>query len=170
MNKMNTPMALAILLAVAPAVNAADLTITGQIVETTCTATIGGGTDIDMGKMDLETLRGNERTGRRDLDVTVSCPGATGSHDVAVRFSGLAEADGSLGLTAASTAAGVGYKIYDSADALLRVNTAPSQFVTVTDTSPQVVKHSVWYTKTGAAGDVEAGIANANAQMDIVYK
>lgn len=170
MKSLKTPMALAVLLAAAPTVNAADLTITGEIVETTCTATINGGVAVAMGKMDLEDLKSDDRIGRRDLDVAVACPGAAGSHDVAVKFSGSSTADGGLALTAASDAEGVAYKIYDSTDTLLKINSAPTQFVTVTDTAPQTVKHSVWYTKTGAAADVVAGTANATAQMDIAYK
>lgn len=170
MKNLKTPLALAILLAVAPAVNAADLTITGEIVETTCTAVINGGTSVDMGKMDLEDLKANDRIGRRDLNVDVACPGATGSHDVAVKFSGPATADGALELTGASGAQGVAYKIFDITDTLLKVNNAPTQFVNVTDTAPQTLKHSVWYSKTGAAADVQAGTAIAAAQMDIVYK
>ncbi|EED40222.1 fimbrial protein [Stenotrophomonas sp. SKA14] len=169
MKNLKTPMALAILLAAAPAVNAADLTITGEIVETTCTATINGGVAVTMGKMDLEDLKGNDRIGRRDLDVEVACPGASGSHDVAVKFSGPTTADGALELTTGG-AAGVAYKIFDTTDTQLKINTAPTQFVNVTDTAPNTVKHSVWYTKTGAADDVVAGVANATAQMDIVYK
>ncbi|MFV1847193.1 fimbrial protein [Stenotrophomonas maltophilia] len=170
MKNLKTPMALAILLAAAPAVNAADLTISGEIVETTCTATINGGVAVTMGKMDLEDLKGSDRIGRRDLDVEVACPGASGSHDVAVKFSGPTTADGALALTAASAAKGVAYKIFDTTDTQLKINTAPTQFVNVTDTASNIVKHSVWYTKTGAAADVEAGSANATAQMDIVYK
>ncbi|WP_159095057.1 fimbrial protein [Stenotrophomonas sp. ZAC14A_NAIMI4_1] len=170
MKNLKTPMALAILLAAAPAVNAADLTISGEIVETTCIATINGGVAVAMGKMDLEDLKGAERIGRRDLDVAVACPGAAGSHDVAVKFSGSSTADGALALTAASAAEGVAYKIYDSTDTLLKINNAPTQFVNVTDTVPATLKHSVWYTKTGAAADLVAGSANATAQMDIVYK
>ncbi|KAG1369064.1 hypothetical protein G6F59_018746 [Rhizopus arrhizus] len=74
MKNLKTPMALAILLAAAPAVNAADLTITGDIKETTCTAAITGGVAIDMGSMDLEELKKNDRIGGRDLDVTVASP------------------------------------------------------------------------------------------------
>jgi len=148
MKNLKTPMALAILLAAAPAVNAADLTITGEIVETTCTATINGGVAVTMGKMDLEDLKGNDRIGRRDLDVEVACPGASGSHDVAVKFSGPTTADGALELTTGG-AAGVAYKIFDTTDTQLKINTAPTQFVNVTDTAPNTVKHSVWYTKTG---------------------
>jgi type 1 fimbria pilin len=170
MKNLKTPMALAVLLATAPAVNAADLTISGEIVETTCTATINGGVAVAMGKMDLEDLKGADRIGRRDLDVAVACPGAAGSHDVAVKFSGPSTADGALALTAASGAKGVAYKIYDTADTHLKVNTAPTQFVNVSDAAPQTVKHSVWYTKTGTAAELEAGSANATAQMDIVYK
>lgn len=170
MKNLKTPMALAILLAAAPAVNAADLTISGEIVETTCTAVINGGVAVAMGKMDLEDLKGADRIGRRDLDVEVACPGAAGAHDVAVKFSGPATADGALALTAASGAEGVAYKIFDSTDTLLKINNAPTQFVNVTDTAPQTLKHSVWYSKTGAADDVVAGTAIANAQMDIVYK
>lgn len=169
MKNLKTPIALAILLAAAPAVNAANLTISGEIVETTCTATINGGLAVAMGKMDLEDLKGSDRIGRRDLDVAVACPGATGSHDVAVQFSGPATADGALELTAGG-ATGVAYKIYDSTDTQLKINNAPTQFVNVTDSAPQTLKHSVWYTKTGAAADVVAGVANATAQMDIVYK
>lgn len=170
MKNLKTPMALAILLAAAPAVNAADLTISGEIVETTCTATINGGVSVLMGKVDMEDLKRSDRIGRRDLDVSVACPGATGSHDVAVKFSGSSTADGALALTATSDAEGVAYKIFDSTDTLLRINGAPTQFVNVTDTAPQTVRHSVWYTKTGAAADVVPGVANATAQMDIVYK
>ncbi|MEG2805167.1 fimbrial protein [Stenotrophomonas sp.] len=164
-----TPFALAALLG-AHSANAADLTITGEIVESTCTAAINGNLDVLMGKMDLEDLKTNNRIGRRDLDVTVACPGASGSQDVAVKFSGTANADGSLGLTAASTAKGVSYMIYDASDAQLAINGAPTQFVTVTGTGSQTLKHSVWYSKTTAAADTEAGTANATAQMDIIYK
>ncbi len=168
MKNLKTPMALAILLAAAPAVNAADLTITGKIEQTSCTAVINGGVAVAMGKMDIEDLKNNKRIGRRDLDVEVACPGASGSHDVAVKFSGSSTADGALALTAASDAEGVAYEIYDSTDTLLKVNTAPTQFVNVTDTAPQTIKHAVWYAKTGAT--LVAGDANATAQMDIIYK
>lgn len=170
MNTLKTAMALSILLITAPAVNAADLTITGEIVETTCTATVNGGTSVAMGKMDLEELRANDRIGRRDLDIAVSCPGATGSHDVAVKFSGPATADGALDLSTGSTADGVAFKIFDTADTQLKINDAPTQFVTVTDTAPQTLRHSVWYSKSKPAADVGAGLATATAQMDIVYK
>jgi type 1 fimbria pilin len=170
MNNLKTPIALAILMAAAPVVNAADLTISGEIVETTCTATINGGAAVAMGKMDMEDLKRSDRIGRRDLDVAVACPGATGSHDVAVKFSGSATADGALALTAASAAEGVAYKIYDSTDTRLKVNNAPTQFVRVTDTAPATLRHSVWYAKTGAAASVVPGEAHATAQMDIVYK
>ncbi len=170
MKNLKTPMALAILLAAAPAVNAADLTITGEVVETTCAATIGGGVAITMGKLDLEDLKKNDRIGGRDLDVSVACPGASGSQDVAVKFSGLSTADGGLSLTAASTAKGVSYKIYDVAGDQLKVNDAPTRFVTVDGTTSQTLKHSVWYAKTGVADDAEAGTALATAQMDIIYK
>ncbi|WP_161490388.1 fimbrial protein [Stenotrophomonas maltophilia] len=169
MKNLKTPMALAILLATAPAVNAADLTITGEIKDTTCTAAIGGGVAIDMGSLDLTDLNGSDRIGGRDLDVSVSCPGASGSQDVAVKFSGISTSDGGLSLTAASTAKGVSYKIYDVAGDQLPINSAPAVYVRVDGTSAQVIKHSVWYAKTGA-DDAEAGSAIANAQMDIIYK
>lgn len=170
MKNLKTPMALAILLAAAPAVNAADLTISGEVVATSCTATINGGVAVTMGKIDAQELKQNKRMGRRDLDVDVSCPGATGSYDVAVKFSGSSTADGALALTAASDAEGVAYEIYDSTDTLLKINTLPTEFVNVTPTVGNTVKHSVWYAKTGAADDVVAGEANATAQMDIIYK
>ncbi len=170
MKNLKTPMTLAILLAAAPAVNAADLNITGEIVQTTCKATINGGVAVAMGKMDMEDLKGADRIGHSDLDVAVACPGATGSHDVAVKFSGPATAEGALALSATSAAKGVAYKIYDTTDTLLKINNAPTQFVNVTDTAPATIKHSVWYSKTGAIDDLKAGSANATAQMDIVYK
>ncbi|WP_313139809.1 fimbrial protein [Stenotrophomonas sp.] len=147
---------------------AADLTISGEIVESTCTADIAGDVDVDMGKMDLQELTSNERIGRRDLDVTLSCPGSGAAQELAVRFSGMANADGSLALTAASTAVGVGYRIYDTSDAQLHINTAPTRFVSVPADGAEVLKHSVWFSKTDAVA--QAGTANATAQMDIVYK
>ncbi|HDS1126066.1 TPA: type 1 fimbrial protein [Stenotrophomonas maltophilia] len=170
MKNLKTPMALAILLAAAPAVNAADLTITGDIKDTTCTAAITGGVAIDMGSMDLEDLKKNDRIGGRDLDVTVACPGASGSQDVAVKFSGVSTSDGGLTLSATSTATGVSYKIYDVAGDQMLINSAPARFVTVDGTTSQTIKHSVWYAKADAAVEPEAGSANATAQMDIVYK
>lgn len=171
MKNPKTPLALALLLAAAPAVNAADLTITGEVVETTCIADIAGGAmAVDMGRIDAEELKANERIGRRDVDVEIKCDGLTGSQDVALQFSGPATADGNLELTGTTGAKGVAYKIYDSTDTHLKVNTAPTQFVTVADGAPQTLKHSVWYTKTGAAADVQAGAANATAQMNIFYK
>lgn len=169
MKPLMTPIALAALLAAHTAV-AADLTITGEIVQTTCTAVINGNVDVLMGKMDLEDLKANDRIGRRDLDVTVACPGASGTQNVAVKFSGTANGDGSLGLTAASTAQGIGYTIYDANDVPLAINGAPTHFVAVTGTGAQTLRHSVWYSKTGAASAAQAGTANATAQMDIIYR
>ncbi|ALA81165.1 fimbrial protein [Bacillus velezensis] len=171
MKNLKTPMALAILLAAAPAVNAADLTIEGEIRETTCKAEINGGVvAVIMDIVDMEDLKGSNRVGRRALDVTVDCTGASGSHDVAVKFTGVTTADGALALNATSDAEGVAYKIYDTNDKQLAINATPTEFVNVTAAAPQTLQHSVWYTKTGVADDVVAGKAYANAQMDIVYK
>lgn len=170
MKNLKTPMALAMLLAASSAVNAAELTITGDIKETTCTATIAGGVSIAMGSLDLEDLKANDRIGGRDMDVSVACPGASGSQDVAVKFSGVSTSDGGLSTTAASTARGVSYKIYDAAGDQLLINGAPARFVAVDSTTPQTIKHSVWFARTGAADDTAAGTVVANAQMDIIYK
>lgn len=169
MNRITSSLVIALAATVAaPAAFAADLTISGEIVESTCTADIAGDVDVDMGKMDLVELNANDRIGRRDLDVTLACPGSGAAQELAVRFSGVANTDGSLALTAASSAVGVGYKIYDDADAQLRINTAPTRFVNVPADGSEVLKHSVWFCKTDAAA--QAGTANATAQMDIVYK
>lgn len=170
MNKRNISIALATLLAVGPAANAADLTISGDIKETTCAASITGGTAITMGSLDLEDLKSNDRIGGRDLDVSVACPGASGSLDVAVKFSGVSTSEGGLSTTAASTATGVSYKLYDSAGTQLLINGAPTRFVSVDGTTPQTIKHSVWFARTGAVADIKAGTAVANAQMDLIYK
>ncbi|MDA5342063.1 fimbrial protein [Stenotrophomonas maltophilia] len=170
MKNLKTPMALAILLAAAPAVNAADLTISGEIMETTCAATIKGGLAVAMDKVDLEDLKGSNRVGRRALDVEVDCTGASGSHDVAVKFTGVTTADGALALDGTGDAEGVAFKIYDVNDDQLAINATPTEFVNVTASAPQTIQHSVWYTKTGIADDVVAGKAYAKAQMDIVYK
>jgi len=169
MKTLMTPMALAILMAT-PLAYAADLNITGEILETTCAATIGGGVSVPMGKLDLEDLKANDRIGGRDLDVSVACPGASGSQDVAVKFSGVSTAEGGLSLTAASTAVGVSYKIYDAAGTQLNINSAPTRFVTVDGSGAQILKHSVWYALVGDPDDAEAGTANATAQMDIIYR
>jgi len=171
MKNLKTPMALAILLAAAPAAYAADLTISGEVMETTCTAAINGGADVKMAKVDMEELKTADRVGGQDVNVTISCPGASGSEEVAVKFTQtLSTPDGGLTLTPTSVAKGVSYKIYDEGGQQLRVNAMPTRFVTVDGTSSQTLKHTVWYAKSGAAADVEAGSANATAQMDIVYK
>ncbi|HDS1299935.1 MULTISPECIES: fimbrial protein [Stenotrophomonas maltophilia group] len=161
-------LAIALAATLSVSAHAADLTISGEIVESTCTADIAGDVDVDMGKMDLVELNANDRIGRRDLDVTLACPGSGAAQELAVRFSGVANTDGSLALTAASSAVGVGYKIYDNADTQLRINTAPTRFVNVPADGSEVLKHSVWFSKTEAAA--QAGTAHASAQMDIVYK
>ncbi len=169
MNRMTSSLAIALAASLAaPAAFAADVNISGEIVESTCVAAIAGGVDVAMDKMDLVELKANDRVGRRDLDVTVSCPGSGAAQDLAVRFAGVATGDGSLALTAASTATNVGYKIFDNNDTQLNINTAPVLFVSVPADGSEVVKHSVWYATTG--GTPTAGTANATAQMDIVYK
>jgi len=170
MKNLKTPMALAILLAAAPAVNAADVTITGEIKDTSCKATINGGLAVKMDKVDMEDLKNSNRVGRTALDVVVDCTGASGSQDVAVKFTGVSTADGALALNGTSDAEGVAYKLYDVNDKQLAINGTPTEFVNVSASAPQTLKHSVWYTKTGIADDVVAGQAIANAQMDIIYK
>lgn len=170
MKNLKTPMALAILLAAAPAVNAADLTITGEIKDTSCKATVNGGVAVTMHKVDLEDLKTSNRVGRTALDVVVDCTGASGSQDVAVKFTGATTPDGALALNGSSDAEGVAYKFYDVNDQPLAINGTPTEFVKVDASAPQILHHSVWYAKTGAAADVVAGQAIANAQMDIIYK
>lgn len=170
MKNLKTPMALAILLAAAPAVNAADLTIQGEIKDTSCAVSIKGGLTVVMDKVDIEDLKGSNRVGRRALDVEVDCSGASGANDVAVKFTGLTTADGALALDGTGNAEGVAFKIFDVNDDQLAINATPTVFVNVPASAPQTIQHSVWYTKTGAGADVVAGEAYAKAQMDIVYK
>lgn len=170
MKNLKTPIALAILLAAAPAVNAADLTISGEVVDSTCTAAITGGLAVTMSKIDLADLKRSARVGRKALDVVVTCDGASSSQDVAVQFTGPSTADGALALTASSGAKGVAYKIFDNTDTLLPINGIPTQYVTVADGAPQTLNHSVWYAASLPEDEMVAGSAVANAQMDIIYK
>jgi len=153
---------------VAPVAVAANLTINGEIVASTCTVTgKNGDVTIKMPKLDAASLAGNSKSTPAPLNITLACSGAAGKQNVAVQFSGKANAEGDLAIT--GTATNVGYRIEDADGKQLKINQAPAAFVTVDADRDYTLSHTIWYSKV-AAGAATAGTAIATAQMDVVYK
>ncbi|PAM64690.1 fimbrial protein [Stenotrophomonas maltophilia] len=170
MNTASISLAIALAAATfAPAALAADtLTINGEVLASTCTVGNNGSVTVPMGKLDLASLQSNNKSSAQNFKVTLDCAGVTGSQDVAVKFSGMADADGNLKVTPGGASA-VAYRIEDASGNQLKINDMPTEFVTVSADAAYDIDYTVWFTAE-AGGTPTAGVANATAQMDVVYK